>query len=231
VFDCDSTIVGMEGIDRLAEGSSEVAELTAAAMAGAIQLEDVYGRRLAIVKPSRASVLALAAAYERALVPDARAVIRALHAEGIAVFLVSGGLRPAVERLAQSLGIAPERVAAVDIHFDESGDYADFDGASPLTRSGGKREVLERWTPPLERPIWLVGDGMTDLEAKAASDAFIVFAGVVRHEAVVAQADVVVTSPSLAPVLALALGDLAPEQAEAREVYERGVKLLAGACD
>jgi hypothetical protein len=50
----------------------------------------------------------------------------------------------------------------------------------------------------------LVGDGATDLEARSAVDSFAAFMGVAYRELVAAEADVVIDSPGLAPVLSLA---------------------------
>ena len=54
-FDVDSTLVTIEGIDVLAGGNPEVAKLTEAAMNGEIQLDEVYGRRLELIQPTRAA--------------------------------------------------------------------------------------------------------------------------------------------------------------------------------
>jgi phosphoserine phosphatase len=227
IFDCDSTLSAIEGIEELAHAHrEEVARLTEAAMRGEIPLEDVYGRRLALVRPTRDEVDALGERYVRTLVTDARETIAALLAESIEVRVMSGGIRQAVVTLARALGLTERAVAAVEVHFDESGQYAGFDERSPLTRSGGKRIVLERWLPELPRPIMLVGDGATDLEARPPADRFVAFAGVVERPVVIDAADDVVRTPSLAPVLVLALGGVAPRDPVAREVFELGKSLM-----
>jgi phosphoserine phosphatase len=229
IFDCDSTLCAIEGIQVLgAAHHDEIARLTTDAMHGHIALEDVYGHRLALARPTRGDLDALAEQYIAALVPDARDVVTALDAEGIDVRIVSGGLRPAVLAVARALGVADERVMAVDLRFDGDGAYVGFDEASPLARSGGKREVISHWRPAVPRPAMLVGDGVTDLEARPAVDAFVAFAGVVRRKDVVDRADLVIDGPSLAPVLPLALGGAPPRSHLARAVFDRGVALLAG---
>ena len=226
IFDCDSTLSAIEGIEELAHAHrEEIARLTEAAMRGEIPLEDVYGRRLELVRPTRVQVEALGERYVRTLVTDARETIAALLAEGIEVRVMSGGIRQAVVPLAIALGLTERAVAAVDVHFTADGEYAGFDRASPLARSGGKRTVLERWLPELPRPIMLVGDGATDLEARPPADRFVAFAGVVERPVVIDAADDVVRTPSLAPVLVLALGGVAPRDPEAREVFEIGRSL------
>ena len=227
IFDCDSTLSAIEGIEELAHAHrEEIARLTEAAMRGEIPLEDVYGRRLALVRPTRDQVNALGDRYVRTLVTDARETIAALLSENIEVRVMSGGIRQAVVTLALALGLTERAVAAVDVHFDDNGEYAGFDESSPLARSGGKRIVLERWLPELPRPIMLVGDGATDLEARPAADTFVAFTGVVERAVVVEAADAVVRTPSLAPVLVLALGGVAPRDAAARNVFDIGKSLM-----
>lgn len=228
IFDCDSTLCAIEGIQVLgAAHHDEIARLTASAMHGHIALEDVYARRLELARPARRDLKALAEQYVSTLVPDARDVVKALDAEGIEVRIVSGGLRPAVLAVARALGVPEERVAAVDLRFDDGGAYCGFDESSPLSRSGGKRTVIAAWQPPVPRPSMLVGDGATDLEARPAVDAFIAFAGVVRRQDVVDRADRVIDGPSLAPVVPLALGGAPPHSSLARAVFDRGAALLA----
>ena len=228
VFDCDSTLASIEGIDELARAHrDEIAALTDAAMRGELRLEAVYGRRLAIVRPTRQALDALGRRYVEALVPDARETVAALADEGIATRVVSGGLRPAVVALAAALGIPDAHVAAVDVRLDARGDWLGYDEASPLARSGGKRDLLARWLDDAPRPVMLVGDGITDLEARPVVDCFVAFAGVVGRTPVLQGADAVVRSLSLAPVFALALGGERPAREALLPLFERGRSLLA----
>ncbi|HEX2167954.1 MAG TPA: HAD-IB family phosphatase [Longimicrobiales bacterium] len=227
VFDCDSTLSAVEGIDELAVACrSEVEALTDAAMRGDLPLEAVYGRRLELIRPTRRQLEELAALYVERLVPDAVAVVAALRAEGIGVRVLSGGLLPAVVAVADALGIPRSDVAAVGISFDGSGGYAGFDEVSPLARSRGKCDVLAAWREDGNAPMMLVGDGATDAEAADAVDVFVAFAGVAERAAVTAAADAVVRSPSLAPVLPLALGGETPRLEIHRQLFDRGAALL-----
>lgn len=210
IFDCDSTLAAIEGIDELAGPHHDaIARLTSAAMDGAAALEDVYGRRLELIRPSEAAIDRLARRYVDALVPDAAETVAALQAGGVAVYIVSGGLLPAVLAVAEALGVPAANVAAVGLRFDTGGEYAGFDASSPLTRHDGKRTVIERWSPPVPRPSLLVGDGATDLAARPAVDAFAAYAGVARRPPVVDAADIVLPGRSLASVAALAVGEAA----------------------
>jgi len=60
-FDCDSTLSTIEGIDELARvrGSDvfkQVEAMTHQAMDGKIPVEEVFGKRLEIIKPTRNDV-------------------------------------------------------------------------------------------------------------------------------------------------------------------------------
>jgi len=224
LFDCDSTLSAIEGIDELAvHCREEVVALTDAAMRGVIPLEEVYGRRLDLVRPTRAALHALGQEYVARLVPDARETVSALHAAGVDVRIISGGLLPAVLAVATALDVPPHHVAAVDIWFDGDGAYAGFDHSSPLTTGGGKRRAIEQWH--LARPAMMVGDGSTDLEARPVVDAFVAFAGVVERAAVVAVADVVIRANSLAPLLPLVLSLDELAQPAHHSTYARGEAL------
>lgn len=206
IFDCDSTLSAIEGIDELArEHRSEIAALTDEAMAGRLALEAVYGRRLELIRPTRAAMDALGDHYIRAQVPGAATVVRELMAVGVVVQILSGGLAPAVRRFARALGVPAKRVAAVDIDFNPDGSYRGFDVESPLTRSGGKLSWLGGSGRELPHPILLVGDGVTDLETRPAIECFAAFTGVVARPAVVEAADLVLPGPSLMAVLPLVL--------------------------
>jgi phosphoserine phosphatase len=56
IFDCDSTLTTIEGIDWLAKRKGKEAEvqvLTAQAMDGRIEFEQVFAKRLALIRPER----------------------------------------------------------------------------------------------------------------------------------------------------------------------------------
>ncbi|MGH7467004.1 MAG: HAD-IB family phosphatase [Longimicrobiales bacterium] len=226
IFDCDATLSEIEGIKELGrEHRIEIEALTEAAMSGQLPLEDVYGRRLGLARPSRARVDEVGYQYVDRLVPDARDVVRALQVAGVDVRIVSTGVLPAVLILARALDLPPDRVAAVGLEFSDDGSFRDFDHASPLPMSGGKVRAIREWGRALRRPVMMVGDGATDLETRPVVDLFVAFAGVSARPAVMAAADVVIRQRSLAPVLPLAL-ERAPDSEPARSVYERGLVML-----
>lgn len=206
VLDVDSTLCALEGIDWLArqrgpEIATRITDVTERAMNGEIPLEAVYGRRLEIVAPDAGLLDALAAAYLRAIVPGAETAVAELRAAGVELAVVSGGFRRALLPLVERLGIAADRLRAVELYLDDQGRYVGYDDASPLTTDNGKAEAVRDLALP--RPILHVGDGNTDLAARPAVDAFAAFTGVVAREPVVARADHVIDSFEKLTFLAL----------------------------
>ncbi|MDY0058071.1 MAG: HAD-IB family phosphatase [Methyloversatilis sp.] len=186
LFDCDSTLSTIEGIDVLAEQAGvvdQVVPLTNAAMEGRLKLEEAYAARLDLIKPDASTIDAVGRQYIETRVDGAAEAIAALGTLGWQVHVVSGGIRQAVLAIARFLGVPDERVHAVDLRFDANGHYAGFDPESPLARSGGKAEIVRRVGAGAERVV-MVGDGITDLEAAEAGALVIGFGGVVRREIV-----------------------------------------------
>jgi len=206
VFDCDSTLSDLEGIDHLATALGEdeaaaIAALTDEAMGGGKSLQEVYGLRLERIRPDRAALEALGTTYVETLLPSAREVVAALIFLGKEVHVVSGGLFPGVLRVGAELGIAPERIHAVGIELDEHGAYAGFDEASPLAREGGKIDVVAQLRAG--RSTVLIGDGATDIEASPECSRFVAFGGVKRRDNVFERARIHAPDRDLAQLLPL----------------------------
>ena len=207
VIDVDSTLAGIEGIDRLAtrrgpDVARRVSELTDGAMRGVIPLESVYGERLALIGPTRDEVSALADEYLEAVAPDAAMALTKMRNAGVRIAVVSGGLREAILPLTRSLGVDDDVVRAVGIRFDDSGAYAGIDSTSPLTTQSGKAEMVRRLALP--SPVLAVGDGATDLAMRPPADAFAAYTGFVRREPVMSAADHVIDSFTSLAALVLA---------------------------
>ena len=208
VFDCDATLSALEGIDQLAAlagVADAVSALTHRAMNGEVPLEAVYGERLALIRPRQRDLASIAQQYLDRTVPGARETIAALHARGVKVAIVSGGILDAILPLAAALGIAPADTFAVRLQFDANGDYSGF-APSPLTTAAGKAAIVAAWKSAnhLQRVV-MVGDGMSDVEARApgAADTIIGYGVVVERASVRAAADHYSTATDLRDLLPL----------------------------
>jgi len=197
-FDCDSTLSAIEGIDELArlrgpEVLARIEAMTNDAMDGRVPVESVFGRRLEIIQPRREDVAAVGRRYVATVEPTAKATLATLRARGWTPVIVSGGFAPAIRPLADFLGV--ERVEAVALDFAADGSYAGYDAAYPTTRSGGKPEVVARLRRELNpTEAVMVGDGVSDLEAKPAVNRFIGFGRYATRARVKREADAFIQS-------------------------------------
>ncbi|WAC18524.1 HAD-IB family phosphatase [Luteolibacter sp. SL250] len=184
-FDCDSTLSSIEGIDELARARgakvyAQVVALTDAAMNGAIPLDEVFPRRMEIIRPDRKTCDAVAAQYISTMMPGAVGLIKWLKKNNWLPVIVSGGFAPLIKPLADHLGI--EHVEAVPLHLDGKGKYAGYGTDYPTTRNLGKNEIIREWKAALlPAKTAMMGDGISDLETKQDVDLFFGFGGVVAR--------------------------------------------------
>jgi phosphoserine phosphatase len=240
IFDCDSTLSTIEGIDELARKRGkfeEVKQMTDAAMEGEIHLQSVYDRRLDLLSPTRAEIRELEHHYRQTLVPDAAEVISVLQWLGKELFIVSGGLLAAVGPFGEWLGIPPENIRAVDVYYNRlSGQWWDYQQdrwgqrpdekyldpkETPLIESQGKADVVQELLDGRTGRSLLVGDGMSDIAAQPAVDLVLGFGGVVSRQGVFDSAEIFIKPKSLAPVVPLALNN--NERAKLKDIAHQAV--------
>ena len=247
IFDFDSTLTTIEGVDVLAGDRAaqlSVEALTQQAMNGSLSLEEVYARRLQTIQPTRAAVRALREIYKKHLAEDAAEVIAALQHLGHSVYIVSGGLIEPIAEVAVALHVPREHVFAVDLEYDQlagqwwtrAGDAERFaherylrPRKSALQTSGGKSEIIAKLLHGKRGQSLLVGDGITDLMASSTVDLFLAFAGTVTRSTVVEAAPAALHTPSLAPVLILAAGPAAVQRLAKQEhiaLYRKARRLI-----
>ncbi len=178
-FDCDSTLSAIEGVDELARLRgpgcfTAVEAMTTQAMEGKIPLDDVFARRLELIRPTKAEAAAVGRLYLERIEPTARETVRSLKVAGWTPAIVSAGYTQAIEPLAVFLGIA--RIEAVALKFNRLGGYLGFDEGHPAARRGGKPDIIRRLKSELApgRAI-MVGDGVSDLETREVVDLFVGF--------------------------------------------------------
>lgn len=202
LFDADSTLSAIEGIDWLAaqrdaETTRAIAALTERAMNGELPLDAVYAERIARIRPTRAELDALSAEYIERLLPGTDALVRALHEAGVTVHIVSGGIRDALLPMAAALGIPASHVHAVTLQSPDGDDA--FDAVAPdqpLASQTGKPTVVQqlRAIGAAPSPIVMIGDGSTDAAVAPHVDTFIAFTAITHRPAVRAAAQAEATS-------------------------------------
>jgi phosphoserine phosphatase len=198
LFDCDSTLSAIEGIDELGrlrgpEVFKAVEEMTTKAMDGSTPMESIFAKRLNMIKPTLKELESIGQKYIQQVEPTAVDTIKKLKAAGWTVIIVSGGFTQAIRPLAQYLGI--ERVEAVELRFKADGSYAGYVESCPTAKSKGKNVVALKLRDEFKATqTILVGDGASDLEVKGDVDKMIGFGRYTARPKVKAGADAFITS-------------------------------------
>lgn len=111
------------------------------------------------------------------------------------IYIVSNGFKEFIVPIVQELGVKPENVFANTFEFDENGDVTGFDHDNVLSSNNGKVEQLKRLD--LKGDVYVIGDGYTDYEIKAAglANKFYAFTENVSRENILENADHI--TPSL----------------------------------
>ncbi len=187
VLQVDATISGIDGLAWL----SSRRDAASAAYLVALQTESVASgwsasthqrARLAHLRPRRAEVNELGAAYLAALTPGAALAVQAFRRAGIAVSLASEVGAEALFGVATALGVSPGELRAPRLRFDALGAYVGCD------LSGSDVEVHDdaAWRAQAgssaSRRTVFVGTRRSPVFAPRVADAFIAFSGVVARD-------------------------------------------------
>lgn len=203
IFDVDSTLVTIEGLDFLAELKNKQAELvslTSQAMNGQLSMRKAMEIKMNTIRPSYSNLVQMGQAYLDHIVPGAQETIPQLQAAGHTVWILTGNFQPAVGMLADCLGIPPKHVITNEIEFDEHGEYVGINLDHPLSNNHGKAKIIQQYGKRLQNAI-MVGDGATDLDTKLVVEKFIGFGGVVFRPAIAKVAEVYIKKLDLREVL------------------------------
>lgn len=212
VLDVDSTLIQDEAVELMAAAAGrreEVAQLTADAMAGAIDYESALRKRVRLLAGLDEQAV-LAAVSEIRLTAGARTFVRTLKRLGYEIALISGGFTHITDRLADELGIRHSYANVLEVVDGRlTGELI-----GPVVDRARKAELLrqiaeEAGIPP-EQTV-AIGDGANDLDMLAAAGLGVAFNA---RPGVEAAADTKVSVPYLDAILFL-LGITQVEAADA----------------
>jgi phosphoserine phosphatase len=165
--DMDSTMIGQECIDELADYVGlkvHVAAITERAMRGDIAFEPALRERVALLKGLPVSVVEEVLRERIKLTPGARTLVATMRASGAYTCLVSGGFTLFTDPIAAMIGFDETRANKLTI---VGGHKLSGSVAEPIFGRDGKRAVLlelrQKFALAKEKTM-AIGDGANDLD-------------------------------------------------------------------
>ena len=200
--DMDSTMIGQECIDELADEAgvgAHVAGITARAMNGELDFEAALRERVALLEGLEDSVIGKVLAGRITFTPGGRELIATMKANGGYAALVSGGFTAFTGHVAQVLGFDEHRANTLNV----TGGRLSGTVAEPILGREAKISALHDITARLglaAQDVIAVGDGANDLGMLGLAGA-----GVALHAkpAVAAQCDLRINHGDLTALLYL----------------------------
>ena len=164
VADMDSTIIGQECIDELADFAGlkrEIADITERAMQGKLDFKSALRERVALLSGLDESAIRQCLAERVVPTPGAATLVRTMRVGGATTLLVSGGFVSFAEPISRMIGF--HRYRANKLLFDGrllSGAVED-----PIVDAEAKRAVLLETREELglhQEDVLAIGDGAND---------------------------------------------------------------------
>ena len=164
--DMDSTMIGQECVDELADfigQKARVAAITERAMRGEIEFAPALRERVALLAGLPASVVDEVIAKRITFTPGGRTLVRTMRHHGAHTCLVSGGFTVFTTRLAALIGFDENRGNRLIV-----GDDGRFSGTvvEPVLGRDAKLKTLKELRTRLglaQNETLVVGDGANDL--------------------------------------------------------------------
>lgn len=171
ISDMDSTIIGQECLDELADFAglkAEVSAITEQAMRGELDFEAALRGRVSMLKGLPLTALSMCYSARISLNPGARKLTATMKANGARCVLVSGGFTFFTERVAAAAGFDADRAnTLLDNGVALSGGVAE-----PILGRAAKLNALEEEVAALGgAPVDAIamGDGANDLDMLRAA--------------------------------------------------------------
>ena len=183
VCDMDSTLIGQECIDELADYAGvrkQVSAVTERAMRGEIGFEDALRERVATLEGLPESALEECYRTRITLNAGARTLARTMRASGAVTVVVSGGFTFFAERVAEACGFEFAHANVLEVKDGKLTGRV----VEPILGRQAKLDALLRYTDGDPSRACVIGDGANDLAMIQAAGMGIAF----RAKPVVAEA-------------------------------------------
>ena len=206
VIDFDSTFTKVEALDVLGEIAlegkadkterlKEIKEITDEGMNGSLTFRESLVKRLEILDAHQKHLPKLVDELKKQVSKSFQRNKEFFKNYKDKIFIISNGFKDFIVPIVNEYHIKTENVYANSFEFDKSGNITGFDQNNALSVNGGKAKQLKDLG--LQGDVYVIGDGYTDYEIKAAGMAnkFYAFTENVKRDNVLEKADHI--APSL----------------------------------
>jgi phosphoserine phosphatase len=177
VADMDSTIIGQECIDELADLCGlrdHISRITARAMRGELQFEEALEERVALLAGLKLESVSDVLAERITTTPGARTLVQTMRSWGAYTVLASGGFTLFAEPIAEAVGFDEFRANTLEVeNMALTGRVI-----KPILGAAAKRLAVEEVSAERKldpRASLAVGDGANDLEMLDAAGLGVAF--------------------------------------------------------
>ncbi len=206
VIDFDSTFTQVEALDILGEISlngdknkkeklEELKSLTDRGMEGGLSFRESLEKRLGLLNAKKEHLEPLIVTLKTRISTSFVRNEGFLSENKEDIYIISNGFKEFIIPIVQELGLKADHVFANDFVFDDAGNIVGFNKDNVLSSNNGKVEQLK--SMDLQGDVYVIGDGYTDYEIKAAglANKFYAFTENVERDSVLKNADHI--TPSL----------------------------------
>ena len=200
IIDFDSTFTRVEALDELARIAlaehpdrdavvGRIQALTDRGMSGELPVDESLRQRLQLLRAHRQHLPALIDVLQQQVTESVKRNLDFFQFYSQDIYIVSNGFAEFIVPVVAPYGLSASQVLANRFTFDAQDNITGLDTTLPLSRAGGKVQAVAGLGLTTEK--WVIGDGYTDYEIKAAGQArqFIAFTENVARQNVLEVAD------------------------------------------
>lgn len=177
IIDFDSTFTQVEALDILGEISlkdsperasrlQQIKDITDKGMNGSFSFRESLEQRISILNAHKNHLPKLVEELKKVVSTSFKRNADFFEKYADRIYIISNGFKDFIVPIVGDYYIKPENVCANEFEFDTDGNIVGFDKENVLSSNNGKVEQLK--SLELKGDIYVIGDGYTDYEIKAA---------------------------------------------------------------
>lgn len=200
VFDFDSTLTSVEGLDVLAEITlannprkneiiEEIINITNLGIDGEISFPESLERRIKQLNAKKSDLLLLVKELRKHVSSSIERNKEFFQNYGEHIYVISAGFKEFIIPIVAEYNIPAERVYANTFVFNENDEIIGFDRDNVLSKTNGKIQCLRDMN--LEGEVQMIGDGYSDYVTREAgvADTFFAYTENVTRQKTIKNAD------------------------------------------